>query len=39
MRKPRKDRTVKSCGGKRGKGGCATWAGATKGKTTIKIKA
>lgn len=29
--------TMENCGGKKGKGGCANWAGATEGLTTIKI--
>ncbi len=41
MRKPRKDRTaIQNCGGgKKGKGSCGSWAGSSKGKTHIKIKA
>jgi hypothetical protein len=30
---------VKNCGGKKSKGSCGTWAGATQGQTTIKIAA
>lgn len=30
--------TVEDCGGKKGKGSCGNWAGATIGQTNIKIK-
>jgi hypothetical protein len=30
---------IKGCGGKKGKGSCGDWAGATNGQTTIKIAA
>lgn len=40
MKKERpKANTIKGCGGKKGKGSCGTWAGATTGVTTIKIAA
>lgn len=31
--------TTRDCGGKRGKGGCGSWAGATEIKTKIQIAA
>lgn len=34
-----KPKPVKNCGGKKSKGGCANWAGATTVKTKIKIAA
>ncbi len=32
-------KVIKSCGGKKGKGSCGDWAGATTGETQIKIAA
>lgn len=32
-------KVIKNCGGKKSKGSCGDWAGATTGQTTVKIAA